>query len=61
MSCGEIARSLNRSPYGTRKAIKRLGAKPVEIRSGIPRYDSSLVHALRFSMRRANQSKKTVS
>jgi len=55
-TAGELARTLNRSTYGVKKALKRLGIHPEKILSGTSYYDrAEALRILEKEMRSPNE------
>ncbi len=55
MSAGQLARKMGRTPWGVRKAIKRLKLKPEQTLGGVNYYSASPTLArLEAAMRKAN-------
>jgi hypothetical protein len=57
-SAGEMARSLNRSTYGVKKALSRLGIQPKKVIGGISYFERETAMArLAEQMRSPNSTK----
>ncbi len=54
LTAGELARRLQRSSYGVKKAIQRAGIDPVQVLGGISYYDPGIEETLAGFMRAAN-------
>lgn len=55
-TAGELARTLKRSSYGVKKALRRLGVEPAKVLGGISFYEPALaLRTLKEEMRSPNQ------
>ena len=54
LTAGQLARRLDRSSYGVKKAIKRLGIHPKLVLGGISYYDTGIEKTLAQVMRAPN-------
>ena len=54
LTAGQLARRLQRSSYGVKKAIQRLRIDPVQVLGGISYYDAAIEETLGKVMRGPN-------
>lgn len=54
LTAGQLARRLQRSSYGVKKAIQRLGIEPKQVLGGVSYYDAGVEATLTKVMRAPN-------
>lgn len=55
MTAGQLAKNLNRSSYGVKKALKRLGIHPEAVLNMVSYYPATAEAALADAMREPNR------
>lgn len=55
VTCSQLAEELDRSEFGVRQAIRRLGIQPAAVAGRIQLYSPTIVAELRDKMRAPNQ------